>query len=194
MSRPARMVTPRRRRLVCDCGWRFVTFRRRRRRRRIAWAHCPGSRGMIGVQLDDVIRIEWPANARSGVAPPARAFRIVGAHRRAREIGGVVRALVSHDWSTTGRNRREGQRGVVQAVGSEREADDHGSRARGPVRRCQSSQMVPRPPLGSFVRTSFDRCARGITLSSFVRKPMNDPGLSFVSLGGARHAMGSLLA
>src|SRR5271156_44516 len=43
--------------------------------------------------------------------------------------------------------------------------------------------IVPAGSLGhlliAFVLTSLGQCARGITLFTFVREPMNDPGLSF---------------
>lgn len=174
LSRPARTVTPRRRRLVV-MGWRFVTFRRRRRSRRIAW-HIARAAGESRCAVDAVIRIERPANARSGIAPPARAFGVVGSQGRTRRVGGVVRAPIGHgggrcriviaqcgvaplvgqafgviriqgrtrgvgrvvraqvrrNRSLIDRNRLERKRGVVQAVGSEREADHHGSRPRGP--------------------------------------------------------------
>ena len=45
--------------------------------------------------------------------------------------------------------------------------------------------IVPAGSLGrlliAFVLTSLGQCARGITLFTFVREPMNDPGFSFDS-------------
>jgi hypothetical protein len=107
---------------------RFVAFVVRRRlyqrgsRRRSIW-HKPRAAGGDWRAVRDVVRVEWTANARSGIAPGARAFRIIRAHRWTRRIGWVIRAFVNHGWTTTGRNRSQAQRAVVHAVGSDRKAD-----------------------------------------------------------------------
>ena len=135
---PTRMITPgrrprmvgpgrRRRRRLVTCRWR----RRQSRRRRIIGNKARAT-GETRCAVDAGVRIEWPANARSGIAPRTRAFDVVGSRGRARRIGGVVRAEVRREWRVNGRHSPECQRGVVHAVGTERETDHHGSRARRP--------------------------------------------------------------
>ena len=132
---------------------RFVSFvfRRRldqRRRRRWRVGHKPRAAGGDWRAVRDVVRVEWTANARSGVAPRARAFRIIRAHRWARRIGWVIRAFVSHGWTTTGRSRSQRQRAVVHAVGSDCKADQRSSRANGSGNDADRPDRFPWPPLG----------------------------------------------
>ena len=161
----SRVIGPRRRTpgfRVVGPGWRprLVVMRRRGRfvafvfRRRLdrrgcrRWCvrHKPGAAGGDWRAVRDVVRVEWTPNARSGIAPRARAFRIVRAHRWTRRIGRVIRARVSHGWTTTGRSRSQGQRAVVHAVGSDCKADEHSSRANGSGNDADRSGRFPRPP------------------------------------------------
>jgi hypothetical protein len=145
-GRRPRLVVMRRRR-------RFVAFIVRRRlyqggsrRRRIC--HIAGAARVDRSAVSNVIRVEWTANARSGVAPRGRcAFGVARAHRRTGRIGWVIRAFVSHGRTTTGRNGSQGQRSVVHAVGSDRKADQHGSRAGGAGNDADRLGRFPRPPL-----------------------------------------------
>jgi hypothetical protein len=126
--RPRLVVMRRRGRFVS-----FVSRRRLDRRGRRRWRvrHKPRAAGGDWRAVRDVVRVEWTANARSGKAPRARAFRIIRAHRWTRRIGWVVRAFVSHGRTTTGRSRSQGQRAVVHAVGSDCKTDQHSSRTSG---------------------------------------------------------------
>jgi hypothetical protein len=143
--RPRLVVMRRRGRFVS------VVFRRRldqRGRRRWRVGHKPRATGGDWRAVRDVVRVEWTANARSGIAPRARAFRIIRAHRWTRRIGWAIRAIVSHGWTTTGRSRSQGQRAVVHAIGSDCKADQHSSRANGSANDADRPGRFPRPPLG----------------------------------------------
>jgi hypothetical protein len=131
---------------------RFVSFACRRRLdrrggRRWRVRHKPRAAGGDWRAVRDVVRVEWTANARSGIAPRACAFRIIRTHRWTRQIGWVIRAFVSHGGTTTGRHRSQGQRAVVHAVGSDRKADQHSSRAGGSGNDADGPGRFPRPPL-----------------------------------------------
>jgi hypothetical protein len=164
----ARVIGPRRRTpwvRVVGPGWRprlvvmrrrgrFVSFVFRRRldrrgRRRWRVGHKPWATGGDWRAVRGVVRVEWTANARSGIAPRARAFRIIRAHGWTRRIGWVIRASVSHGWTTTGRSCSQGQRAVVHAVGSDCKADQHSSRASGSGNDADRPGRFPRPPLDS---------------------------------------------
>ena len=142
--RPGLVVMRRRR--------RFVSFLRRRRldrrgRRRRRVRHKPRAAGCDWRAVSDVVRVEWTANARSRIAPRACAFRIIRAHRWTRRIGWVIRAFVSCGWTTTGRKSSQGQRAVVQGVGSDCKADQHSSRAGGAGNDADRPGRFPGPPL-----------------------------------------------
>jgi len=142
--RPRLVVMRRRGRLVS------LVFRRRldrRGRRRWRVRHKPRAAGGDWRAVRDVVRVEWTANARSGIAPRARAFRIIRAHRWTRRIGWVIRAFVSRGWTTTGRSRSQGQRAVVHAVGSDCKADQHSSCASCSGNDADRPGRFPRPPL-----------------------------------------------
>jgi len=142
-SRPRLVVMRRRGRFVS------VFCRRRLDRRGRRWwrvRHKSRAAGGDRRAVRDVVRIEWTANARSGIAPRACAFRIIRAQRWTRRIGWVIRAFVSHGRTTTGRNRSQGQRGVVHAVGSDCKADQHSSRASGSGHDGDRPGRFPRPP------------------------------------------------
>jgi hypothetical protein len=143
--RPRLVVMRRRRRFVAFVVRRRLYQRGSRRRRIWHKARAAGTDRRAG---SDVIRVEWTANARSGVAPRGRcAFGVARAHRRTGRIGGVIRAFVSHGRSTIGRNGSQDQRSVVHAVGSDRKADQHGSRAGSAGNDGERPGRFPRPPL-----------------------------------------------
>jgi len=110
------------------------------------WGTNPGQPGLIGEQLEMLFGSNGPPT-RSGVAPRARAFRIIGAHRWTRRIGWVIRAFVSHGWTTIGRSRSQGQRAVVHAIGSDCKADQRSSGANGSGNDADRPGRFPRPPL-----------------------------------------------
>jgi hypothetical protein len=151
----ARVVGPRRRRprlVVMRRRGRFVAFvvRRRRyqrgsRRRRIR--HIARTADEHRSAVRGVVRVEWTANARSRIAPRACAFHIIRAHRRTGRIGWVIRAFVRHGRTTTRRNGSQGQRCVMHAVGSDRKADQHSSRASSAGNEADRPGRFPRPPL-----------------------------------------------
>jgi hypothetical protein len=131
---------------------RFVAFVVRRRlyqrgsRRRSIW-HITRATDEYRSAVSNVVRVERTADARSGIAPRARAFRIIRAHRWTRRIGWVIRAFVSCGWTTTGRKSSQGQRAVVQGVGSDCKADQHSSRAGGAGNDADRPGRFPGPPL-----------------------------------------------
>ena len=102
----------------------------------------PGGRSRVATQArGDAAEAEVRVLCLSAEA------RSTGASAVACRIGWVIRAFVSHDGTTTGRNRSQGQRAVVHAVGTDCKADQHSSRASGSGNDADRPGRFPRPPL-----------------------------------------------